>query len=339
MKTRFSSFTSHTLRHTIGACSLLLSAQALAVDVSSGITLSVAQISKTLGGNAVDFWVYCIMGGTGPGSCANPVLPGPLLELGVGAQANVTLTVPMMIGELSPYNGHTIHFHGLDVPQGEDGVPDTGAATNGDTYTFSADQRYVGGHMYHCHVHTVKHLEMGMYGPFVVRAVDTNGNFISTINDGGPGYDFECNMVLSTVDPRYHASTATGDSTVFASYVPQYYLINGNEGTSRTTPADTLTATAGATVAIRLMGLQAVNATFQILNSAGTAQSFTLQNLDGYALNTPATVTVIEISPGQTKDILLTLPATPGVLYPEVTYRRLRDDVPYATVYTTLNFN
>ncbi|WP_455209736.1 multicopper oxidase domain-containing protein [Kaarinaea lacus] len=330
--------TTSTLRNLMVVCTLFFSAPAPAVDVSGGVTLSVTQISKTLGGSAIDFWVYCIMGGTGPGSCTNPVLPGPLLELGVGAQANVTLMVPMMmVNEPPPYDGHTIHFHGLDVPQGEDGVPETGAATNGDTYTFSVDQRYVGAHMYHCHVHTVKHLEMGMYGPFVVRAVDGNGAFLPTINNGGPSYDFEWNMVLSTVDPRYH--TATGDDTVFASYIPQYYLINGNEGTSRTAPADTLTATAGATVAIRLMGLHSVNATFRILNGAGTSQQFTLHNLDGYALNTPSNTTEIEISPGQTKDIMITLPTTPGVLYPEVTYRRLRDDSAYSTVYTTLNFN
>lgn len=323
-----------------GACALLWCIQAAAVDVSTGITLGVREITKTLGGNPITFWVYCNMSGTGPGSCTNPVLPGPLLELGVGAQANVTLMVPMMgMGpvEPTPYDGHTIHFHGLDVPQGEDGVPDTGASTAGDTYTFSVDGRYVGSHMYHCHVHTVKHLEMGMYGPFVVRAVDINGAFLPQINDGGPTYDAEWNMVLSTVDPRYH--TATGDSTVFASYVPQYFLVNGNEGLSRTTPATTLTTTAGANVAIRLIGLHSVNATFQIVNAANTPQTFTLHNLDGYALNTPVNTTEIEITPGQTKDIMITLPATPGVLYPQVVYRRLRDDTIYTTVHTTLNFN
>jgi len=339
MKIPTPSIIAPTLRYSIGIWALLFCTQSVAIDVSAGVTLGVRQITKTLGGNAITFWVYCDMNGTGAGSCTNPVLPGPLLELGVGAQANVTLMVPMMMGpgEAAPYDGHTIHFHGLDVPQGEDGVPDTGAPTNGDTYTFSVDQRYVGSHMYHCHVHTVKHLEMGMYGPFVVRAVDVNGAFVPVINEGGPSYDAEWNMVLSTVDPRYH--TATGDSTVFASYIPQYYLINGNEGLSRTTPADTLTTTAGANVAIRLMGLHAVNATFQIRNSAGASQTFTLYNLDGYALNTPVNTTEIEISPGQTKDIMITLPATAGVLYPEVTYRRLRDDTPYTTVYTTLNFN
>lgn len=338
---------SHTRRLTATLMRLILltsmstlsiSTTSFAVDVGAGVTLSVQQISRTFGGNAINFWVYCVMGGTGPGSCANPTLPGPLLELGVGAQANVTLMVPMMMAnEPAPYDGHTIHFHGLDVPQSEDGVPETGAATNGDTYTFSVDGRYVGAHMYHCHVHTVKHLEMGMYGPFVVRAVDGAGNFLTTINDGGPSYDFEWNMVLSTVDPAYH--TATGDSAVFASYNPQYFLINGNEGLNQASPADTLTAATGSAVAIRLMGLQGVNATFRILDQPGNAQQFSLHNMDGYALTTPQQLTEVEISPGQTKDLMITLPVTAGTLYPEVTYRRLRDDSPYATVYTRLDYN
>jgi FtsP/CotA-like multicopper oxidase with cupredoxin domain len=326
------------LTYAILATIICAGSPAQAIDISGGVSLGVQQITRTLGGQNITFWVYCIMGSTAPGGCMNPTLPGPLLELGVGAQANVSLTVnPMMANEAPPYDGHTIHFHGLDVPQSEDGVPETGAPTDGDTYTFSVDSRFVGGHMYHCHVHTVKHLEMGMYGPFVVRAVDGNGAFLPTINEGGPSYDFEWNMVLSTVDPRYH--TAVGDDPVFASYIPQFFLINGNEGPNRANPADTLTATAGANVAIRLMGLQGVNATFRILDQNNVAQLFTLHNIDGFALNTPQSITEIELSPGQTKDLMLTLPATAGELYPEVTYRRLRNDSPYSTVYTTLTFN
>jgi len=308
-----------------------------AIDISGGVTLGVTSMTKTLGGQQITFWVYCVMNMTAPGGCMDPQLPGPLLELGVGAQGSVTLAIGMMTPEEpAPYDGHTIHFHGLDVPQGEDGVPETGAATNGDTYTFNVDSRYVGSHKYHCHVHTVKHLEMGMYGAFVVRAVDGQGNFVNTINQNGPAYDFEWNWVLSAVDPRYH--TTEGDSQVFASYVPQYFLINGNEGTSRASPADSLTAAPGASVAIRLMGLHSVNATFRILDASNNPRNFVLHNQDGFALNTPQTVNQIEISPGQTRDIMITLPSSSGTLYPEVTYRRLDNDVAYGTVYTSLTF-
>lgn len=308
-----------------------------AIDVSNGVTLGVATLSKTLGNEQIQFWVYCVMGSAEPGGCMNPQLPGPLLELGAGAQGSVTLMPGMMAAEPAPYDGHTIHFHGLDLPQSEDGVPETGAPTSGDTYTLGVDSRYVGSHKYHCHVHTVKHLEMGMYGAFIVRAVDGQGAFINTINDGGPAYDAEWNWVLSTVDPRYH--TAQGDDPVFASYQPQYFLINGNEGLSRAAPAQNLTAGVGAKVVIRLMGLQSVNATFQILDSNDAPQSFVLYNRDGFALHTPQTVTQVAVSPGQTKDIMVTLPAAPGDWYPQVTYRHLRDDSPYATVYSILSFN
>ena len=335
---------SHKLRRLIAiAVFVFLPQQGNAIDVSNGLTLGVMPLTKTLGNEQITFWVYCIMGSTDPGGCMNPQLPGPVLELGVGAQGSVTLMVGMMTGggmmpsEPAPYDGHTIHFHGLDVPQGEDGVPETGAATNGDTYTFNVDSRYVGSHKYHCHVHTVKHLEMGMYGAFIVRAVDGLGNFVNSINQDGPAYDFEWNWVLSTVDPRYH--TVEGDDPVFATYEPQYFLINGNEGTSRASPAETLVATAGADVAIRLMGLHSVNATFRILDESNNPQSFTLHNRDGFALNTPQVVTEIEISPGQTKDIMISLPNTTGEFYPEVTYRHLADDSPYSTVFSTLTFN
>ena len=325
---------------------LIMPTQVSAIDISGGLNLGVTAMTKTLGTESITFWVYCVMGGTEPGSCTDPRLPGPLLELGVGATGTVNLTVPMMGGGMGggmmavegpPYSGHTIHFHGLDVEQSEDGVPETGALVTGDEYTFSVDSRYVGSHKYHCHVHTVKHLEMGMYGPFVVRAVDSSGAFVNTINEGGPSYDFEWNLLLSTVDPRYH--TATGDSPVFASYVPQYFLINGNEGLSADAPAETLTASVNAKLAIRLIGLQSINATFKILDATGNAQEFVLHNMDGFALHTPRTLTELSITPGQTRDIMITLPDTAGTFHPQVTYRSLHDDSPVATVFTALEFN
>jgi FtsP/CotA-like multicopper oxidase with cupredoxin domain len=309
------------------------------LDATAGNTLQVRAVTKTMSdGQNLTFWVYCAntMGGMGNG-CS---LPGPIFEIGVGQTADINFSMHMAPMESSPYRGHTIHLHGLDVSQAEDGVPETGASVFGDNYTFSVDSRYVGSHMYHCHVHTVKHLEMGMYGAFVVRAVDGQGGYLNLVNDGGVTYDTEWIWVLSSVDPAYHASSATGDSMVFADYNPEYFLVNGQEGLTKTSPAETFTAAPGDKVIVRLIGIHSVNSTFEVKSSTGQAKSFVVYNADGFALPTPQTVTSVSISPGQTRDVVLTLPTSSGTWYPQVTYRDLRNDAPYpgGVVYTRLNF-
>lgn len=303
---------------------------AIPVLDASNVTLVVRQINRTMSdGNNVNFWVFCQDGMGGGGGCT---LPSPVLELGVGQQANITLNMMMAPQEQAPYNGHTIHPHGVDVPNSEDGVPETGAGVNGDTYSFSVDSRYIGSHMYHCHVHTVKHLEMGMYGALIVK----DGS--NRINSGGPSYDFEWNMVMSTVDPAYH--TAVQDSPVFADYNPRYFLINGQEGLSTNAPAEVLSAAPGARVAIRLMGIHSTNATFEVRDANGSRRNFTLHNIDGFALPQPRSVSSIEISPGATKDVMITLPSGSGSWYPEVSYRDLRNNNVYnnGRVYTRIDF-
>ncbi|MDH5178395.1 MAG: multicopper oxidase domain-containing protein [Gammaproteobacteria bacterium] len=296
---------------------------------AQNVTLMVRQINRTMSdGRSVNFWVFCEGGMSGMGNCS---LPSPVLELQPGQTANVTLNMMMAPQESAPYNGHTIHPHGLDVPTSEDGVPETGAGVNGDTYTFRVDSRYIGSHAYHCHVHTVKHLEMGMYGAFIVKS----GN---RINANGPTYDYEWNIVLSTVDPAYH--TATGDSTVFADYNPRYFLMNGNEGLSRSAPAEVLTAAPGTKVAIRLIGMHSVNSIFEIRDANGSRRSFVHYNIDGFALPSPRTVSSLELSPGQTMDVMVTLPTGSGSWYPEVSYRDLRNNNVYnnGRVYTRIDF-
>lgn len=305
---------------------------------ASNVTLVVRTINKTMSdGTNINFWVFCeggMGGGGGDGMAGGCTLPGPVLELGVGQQANVTLNMMMAPQEAAPYNGHTIHHHGVDVVTAHDGVPETSfTVTNSHTYQFDVDSRYVGSHMYHCHVHTVKHLEMGMYGALIVK----NGN---RINNNGPTYDFEQNMVLSTVDPAYHANSAVQDSTVFADYNPRYFLINGEEGLSTNAPAQVLTAAPGARVAVRLMGLHSSNARFELRDSNGSRRSFTWHNTDGFALPSARSVTSIELSPGQTKDVMITLPSGSGSYFPQVSYRDLRNNSTYGngTVYTRIDY-
>lgn len=297
-------------------------------------TVCVRSLNKTMSdGASVTFWGFTSScGGMGSG-----LLPGPVVEVGVGDTLNLTLNMMMAPQEQAPYDGHTIHLHGADVSSAEDGVPETGAVVTGDTYTWLPTAKEAGSYMYHCHVHTVKHLEMGMYGAMVVRPRDANGNFMNQItSSSATAYDYVQNYVLSTVDPAYH--TATGDSTVFADYNPKYFLINGNEGKTTSAPALTLAAAPNKKVSLRLIGIHSVNSTFSIKDAAGNAKSFTIHVQDGRTLPTAQTVTSVDISPGQRYDIIFTTPSASGTWYPQVAYKKLRDNAAYATTYGKVTF-
>lgn len=305
-------------------------------------TLCVNNATLTLGGAPVPFWGFVdCSGGMMGGGMAPGSVPGPEQDVSPGDTLSLTLNVMMMTPqENAPYNGHTIHMHGADLPSDQDGVPETSAAdTSTATYSWTPTPEMVGSYFYHCHVHTVKHLEMGMYGPLIVRPKDANGNMLNQITyDPATRYDYSQIYLFSSVDPAYHASTAIMDSPVFADYNPAYFLIDGLEGTSKAAPAVTLQAKLGAKVALRLLGVMSVNGSFQVTDASGKPQPFTVYVQDGRAWPTPETVTQLDITPAQRFDILLTLPSTSGAWYPQMTFKSLRDATPFATAYGKISF-
>lgn len=299
-------------------------------------TVCVRALTKTMkDGAPVIFWGFtdsCM--GMGAGK-----VPGPTVEVGVGDTLNLTLSMMMAPQESasSSYHGHTIHLHGADVPTGMDGVPETGATLTGQTYTWIPTAEMAGSYMYHCHVHTVKHLDMGMYGALIVRPKDAAGNFLNQLTpDPQTAYDVEQSLVFSTVDPGYH--TAEGDSTVFANYIPRYFLINGNEGNASSDPAVTLSAAVNQKVALRLIGIHAVGGSFSIRDGNGVAQPFTVYVEDGRQWPAPGTKTQLDIGSGQRFDIVFTAPSSTGAWYPQMTYKSLRDGKAYATAYAKVTF-
>ncbi len=303
------------------------------------ITLCVSTVAKTMhDGQSVVFWGFTRTCGAANG---NGVLPGPPVEVGVGETLNLTLSVPMMTTPwetmMGDYRGHTIHMHGADVQTLEDGVPDTGASVTGDTYTWTPTAEMAGTYMYHCHVHTVKHLEMGMYGPLLVVPKDASGNPLRQLTPDIPGkptltaYDFIQTYLFSAVDPAYHAADAVGDAPVFADYNPKYFLLNGKESINSSgaaVAAETLTAARNSKVALRLIGLHSVKGTFKILDSNGNAQPFTVYVQDGRQWPAPETVTSLDIGPAQRFDIIFSTPSTSGTWHPQLEYQKLRDSSP-----------
>jgi FtsP/CotA-like multicopper oxidase with cupredoxin domain len=95
----------------------------------------------------------------------NGQVPGPELRVRQGDVVEVTL-VNENIDE-----GVTIHWHGVDVPNAEDGVAGVtqNAVMPGERYTyrFRADQ--VGTFWYHSHQVSSKQVRRGLYGAFVIE--------------------------------------------------------------------------------------------------------------------------------------------------------------------------
>lgn len=277
-------------------------------------------------------------------------VPGKQIEMTQGDILNLSLFVNMMTPqEAAPYQGHTVHLHGADVDSANDGVPETSlAVTSSYKYVWDMPAQpktdQIGSFMYHCHVHTVKHLDMGMYGAILVRPKNALGATITnqiTASDKS-AFDVEQTYVVSAIDPAYHDASAAGglpvvgDSKVFADYNPKYFLLNGTEGISSATPASAamLSGVApGSKVALHLVDPLSIYGIFSIKDAAGIPQRFTVYVEDGRAiapvptLGDPATSqTSLEIGPGKRFDIIFTTPITPGTLYPQIEFKNPRGE-------------
>ena len=139
------------------------------------------------------------------------------------------------------------------------------------TYTFVAP--HAGTYMYHCHVDTVLHVELGMYGTVIVRPPDGSTNKAWT---DGPVFDKEYIWHLHTFDSSWHYGPhVSGSRTV--RYRPDYFMINGRDGDATLTdPTTAVTAAAGERVLVRasnvgylpaLVGLGGL--TFDVIASDG----------------------------------------------------------------------
>ncbi|MDQ3071762.1 MAG: multicopper oxidase domain-containing protein [Bacteroidota bacterium] len=157
---------------------------------------------------------------------AQLTLPSPTIYCNEGD------TVVIRVRNISQGDPHTIHLHGLDVDQANDGVPHLSFEIKhmeDSVYYFVAS--HAGTYFYHCHVISVVHVQMGMYGFVVVRPKGGTQNAWT----GGPAYDSERLWMTSEIDKAWHDSVPGGndhDSTlhvnvVIPKYAPDYFLIQG----------------------------------------------------------------------------------------------------------------
>lgn len=69
---------------------------------------------------------------------------------------------------------HTFHLHGGLVDWEMDGVPflNQMPIMNGQSYTYVFKDLKAGSYFYHCHVDVAHHMDLGMYGAFIVEEID-----------------------------------------------------------------------------------------------------------------------------------------------------------------------
>ncbi len=215
-------------------------------------------------------------------------LPSPLLQYDVGD------TVVINFKNLSP-ESHTIHLHGLDVDQVNDGVPQTSFfVLPNEVANYSFVAIHPGTYLYHCHVTTTLHLTMGMYGMLSINHPD------QVLFDNGPGYSKLYHFLVSDLDKVVNDSPAT--AYPFHTMRMNYFMINGKSGEQLFEGEDnTIIANSQDSVLLRLGSMAYSKTTFIFPPLSNPVVYMS----DGRPLPQPLTTDTLEIYPGERFSVLL----------------------------------
>lgn len=111
------------------------------------------------------------------GYTLNGQSPGPVIEARAGQLVQVRLI------NKSVRDGITLHWHGVDVPNGEDGVAgvtqDAVGVGEEHTYRFVADQ--VGTFWYHSHQVSHKQVRKGLFGALVISPAEPDADVVDVV--------------------------------------------------------------------------------------------------------------------------------------------------------------
>ncbi len=121
----------------------------------------------------------------------NGTIPAPQIRVREGDRVRVNLKNDLP-------ESTAIHFHGLELPNDQDGVPfiTQPPIKPGQSYTYEFTVPNAGSHMYHSHHNATKQVGLGLLGAFIVEPKDTSNeprvdqDYVLVLNDGAHGYTF-----------------------------------------------------------------------------------------------------------------------------------------------------
>jgi FtsP/CotA-like multicopper oxidase with cupredoxin domain len=232
-------------------------------------------------------------------------IPGPTIICNSGDSVRLNFL------NLSQGAPHTIHLHGMDVDQQNDGVPEYSFEVMHDEmrpYFFKAP--HPGTYLYHCHVGSAVHLQAGMYGLVIVRPI--NGS-VTQNWDNGETYAREFSLLASEVDTTWHNDTILDHEhgpgmmlMVPKIFKPQYFLINGMSGSQLSAPSGHFYALENEKIYLRLANIGYYGARFIFpaeLNARTVAS-------DGRPLPAELISDTVEVLPGERFETFVQLGST-----------------------------
>ena len=264
----------------------------------------------------------------------NNQIPGPTIEVIEGDLVEVKVVNNSVLP-------HTIHWHGLELPNDQDGVPyvtqDPIEKGGSQTYRFVAAP--AGTRFWHCHWSTLLHISGGMYGPLIIHPQDPEKDLNKKYN-----VTLDRTMMIDSIDPEWQARMLTmmekmhamegmaekksghkssgerlfnsvdeyrqaikdGYQSPYLKGMPKpvysYHLINGHPY-PLVPPVKTMV---GETVRLRMINAGNIP---HYLHFHG--MQLLVVAIDGNTLDSPCWVNTVPIFPGQTKDLILQ-PKIPG---------------------------
>lgn len=214
------------------------------VDLTAGVfTWEVVE------GEEIEVWGY------------NNQYPGPEIRVREGDKIRVNLTNNLP-------EDTVIHWHGLEVPNDQDGVPGVTqpSVQPGETWTYEFIAPNAGTTMYHTHAHTLTQLPKGLFGPMIVEP-----------RAGGPEYDREYTVALHEIQG--------------------WYTVNGHSFPT-TAQESLLQIRTGEKILVRM-----INAGQQHHPMHLHGHQFRVVQLDGNPVANPYPINTQDIAPGQTVDV------------------------------------
>jgi FtsP/CotA-like multicopper oxidase with cupredoxin domain len=226
-------------------------------------------------------------------------IPGPILVYTEGD------SVELKLRNMSQSAPHTIHLHGLDVDQQNDGVPHLSfVVDHNETKSYFFKAPHPGTYIYHCHVTSTLHVQAGMYGLLIIKPVGSN----NLTWNGGYSYHQENAWMTSEIDTIWHTDsiinqphdTITGQ-TLMPDYLPQYFLVNGRSEHQLSDLGIAINASVDEVVLLRLANVGFYGNRFVFPSQLGAR----IISSDGRPLPVEEITDTLTILPGERYQVLL----------------------------------